>query len=62
MKKNIIKLNIGCGDNLLDDYINIDAFKKKIGITSSDILNVNYNENSVDEILCEHVVEHIPCK
>jgi len=62
MKKNIIKLNIGCGDNLLDDYTNIDAFKKGKGITNIDILNANYKENSVDEILCEHVVEHIPFK
>ena len=57
-----MKLHIGCGENILEDYINIDAFKKGKWIKNIDILNTNYKENSVDEILCEHVVEHIPFK
>ena len=58
-----IKLHLGCGPFLLDGYINVDGdyLKGKEGITNYDISKLPYPipDNSVDEILSVHVIEHI---
>lgn len=57
-----MKLHLGCGKNIKEGYINIDGFVKGKNITNMDILNMTYPNNSVDEILAEHLFEHIPFK
>jgi predicted SAM-dependent methyltransferase len=57
-----MKLHLGCGKNIKNGYINIDGFLKGDNITNMDILNMNYPDSSVDEILAEHLFEHIPFK
>ncbi len=54
-----MKLHIGCGKNFLADYVNIDAYVKGDGIKNWDILNLPIEENSIIEVLAEHVVEHL---
>jgi predicted SAM-dependent methyltransferase len=58
-----IKLHLGCGSVLLDDFINIDGeyMSGYPGITFHD-LTTTYPipDNSVDEILSVHVIEHFP--
>ena len=72
----IIKINIGCGGRPLKDYVNIDMdtldqlrlrypskiFDDNIIIEQFDIFNLPYKDNSVDEILCEALIEHLPFK
>jgi SAM-dependent methyltransferase len=56
-----IKLNIGCGQQRQDGFIGLD--KEKTGVTDI-VQNLEtypwpFEDNSVDEIVCSHYVEHV---
>lgn len=53
-----IKLNLGCGKRLLPDYINIDLHNPKADIIHDLLVPLPYDNDSVDEILAEHIIEH----
>ncbi len=59
---NTIKLNLGCGDKILDGYINVDVANERAGKQPDvicDIRNLdNFSDNYADEILAVHVIEH----
>ena len=57
-----MKLHLGCGKNIKEGYINIDAYVDFPGVEKLDIFNLPYEDNSVDEILAEHLIEHIKFK
>lgn len=56
-----MKLNIGCGFNKLDDYLNVDQFPE----CEPDLLwNLEttpwpFDDNTVDELVAHHVLEHL---
>ena len=57
-----IKLNLGCGDKILDGYVNVDVVATRAGkqpdiICDLHSLNI-FESNYADEILAVHVVEH----
>jgi SAM-dependent methyltransferase len=57
-----LRLNLGCGDKILPDYVNVDIVESRKGqrpdiMTSVDDLSM-FASNSVDEVLAVHVVEH----
>lgn len=56
------KLNLGCGDKILPGYINVDVAANRNGKQPDilcDLSNLSeFQDNSVDEILSVHVVEH----
>ena len=55
----LIKLHVGCGTVKLDGYVNIDL-RMVDGVT--DVIascdNLPYSENTVDEIVSYHLIEH----
>lgn len=57
-----IRLNLGCGDKILEGYTNVDVASQRAGKLPDvicDIRNLDkFSDNSVDEILAVHVVEH----
>lgn len=57
-----IRLNLGCGDKILTGYINVDIAESTKGNKPdlvSDISKLEkFTDNSVDEILTVHVIEH----
>lgn len=57
-----MKLHLGCGSNIKEGYINIDKFVEHPNIGKHDIFNLPYSDNSIDEIITEHLIEHIPFK
>ena len=57
-----MRLHLGCGKNIKPDYLNIDKYYIAEGVLNYDISNLPYEEGTVDEILTEHVIEHIPFK
>jgi len=54
-----MKLHLGCGPNIKEGYINIDAFVDDPRVVKADITQLPYPDNSADEILSEHVFEHV---
>ena len=55
-----MKLNIGCGKQYLPGYINVDMYEPEIAdvIASGDNLDF-IEDNSVDEIISYHFIEHL---
>lgn len=58
----MLKLNLGCGDKLLDGYVNIDYASTRRGIKPDIELDIrdltDFMADTIDEILSVHVVEH----
>lgn len=54
----MLKLNLGSGKDNKEDYINIDAVKHTEATVVGDILNLDYEDNTVDIIFSSHVIEH----
>ena len=71
--ENGLKINIGCGGRPLEGYVNVDMdslddlrvrypstnFPEGITINKWDIFNLPVKDNSVNEILCEAMIEHL---
>ena len=57
----MLKLNLGCGHNKVDGFINVDADKdvEPDLILSLGDFNLPFENESVDEIWCSHTLEHI---
>jgi len=55
----LLKLHLGCGNNFKDGYVNIDKYVNRDDVHQFDILELPFTENSVSEILAEHLVEHL---
>ena len=59
-----IKLHLGCQEKYLDGYINIDLPPDKHTVQKvkadlyTDVRNLSYPENSVDEVRSHHLLEH----
>jgi hypothetical protein len=57
-----IKLNLGCGDKILEGYVNVDVVDSRAGKkpdVNCDIRNLTaFDENYADEVMAIHVVEH----
>jgi predicted SAM-dependent methyltransferase len=61
-KSKLLKLNLGCGSNKIDGYVNIDTEPSTKPDLVLDFVNnkLPYKDNSVNQILLFHVIEHIP--
>lgn len=55
------KLNIGCGKNKLEGYINLD-FRGDPDIVHDLYKQMPFDDNSMDELVAYHVIEHFPRK
>jgi predicted SAM-dependent methyltransferase len=60
LKKNVIKLNLGCGTDIKDDYINIDSRTLPGVDIICDVRSVPFTKGSVDTLYLSHVIEHFP--
>lgn len=57
-----VRLNVGCGKNILDGYINVDSYVPPGmhgKVTYMDARDLQFPSESVDEILSIFVLEHI---
>lgn len=57
-----IRLNLGCGDKILEGYVNVDVAPSRAGKTPDVLCDLRdlsvFPDGHVDEILSVHVVEH----
>ena len=62
--KNNLKLHIGCGEAIIDGWINIDCYPP-LGNFEAEVLTIDlrspliFSDNSVQSILSEHFLEHM---
>jgi hypothetical protein len=52
------KINLGCGNEYLSGYLNVDI-GSELADLRVDILDLDIEKESVDEVLMVHVIEHI---
>lgn len=57
-KSKLIKLDIGCGKNKKEGFIGIDIDPKSGADIIASALDLPFEDSSVDEISCSHLVEH----
>ena len=57
-KPEVVRLHLGAGRKYFRDYINIDLKGPKLDLVQ-DIRTLPYGDETVDEILMIHVIEHI---
>jgi predicted SAM-dependent methyltransferase len=55
-----MKLNLGCGDDIREGYINADLYSPTADVKCNLDEILPWEDNSVDEIICIHTLEH--CK
>ncbi len=53
-----VRLNLGCGEKPLDDYINVDIRPVPGVDIVADVRSLPYEPGSVDEIASSHLIEH----
>lgn len=54
-----MRLNLGCGPDIKEGYINIDTCPFDSRVIQQDIRNLNFPPDSVDEIYAKDVIEHM---
>ncbi len=54
-----VKLNLGCGNKKISDFIGVDRFKCSGADVVADLMNLPFKPSIADEIILDNVVEHI---
>lgn len=55
-----LKLNLGSGDSKLPGFLSVDLYDKKADVTADICEPLPFEDGSVEEIVCNQVIEHLP--
>ena len=58
MKKQKIRIDVGCGKNKQEGYTGVDIDPDSGADIIASALSMPFSDESVDEIFCRHLVEH----
>ena len=62
LKQSMVRMNLGCGDKILDGYINVDVVEARAGKRPDVICDLHdlsvFENDFADEIVAVHVIEH----
>lgn len=53
-----LKLNLGCGRDILEGFLNLDLYADTPEVIAMDIRKLDFDDNTVDQILARDVLEH----
>ncbi len=53
-----LRLNLGCGKDFREGFINIDKYSNNPSVVFMDIRELEFEDNSVDTILASDILEH----
>lgn len=61
-ERELVRLNLGCGDKILPGYVNVDVVESRAGKKPDVICDLHvlapFADGSADEVMAIHVVEH----
>lgn len=60
--RNPVRLNLGCGSDVRDGYVNVDKFPANEDVVQADFPILPFAKNHADEIVLSHVLEHFGFK
>lgn len=55
-----VRVNLGCGSRIIPGWVNIDGFYEAEGVTKGDMRSIPLESGTVDYLLCDNALEHIP--
>jgi predicted SAM-dependent methyltransferase len=55
-----MKLNLGCAKDVREGWVNVDMHYEHPLVTKADILTLEYEKNSVEQIVAKDIIEHLP--
>jgi SAM-dependent methyltransferase len=61
-QKSLNMLHLGCGERILEGFVNIDKYFEHPSVINFDIFKLPFDSESVDIIYCSHVLEHLPIR
>jgi len=53
-----VRINLGCGDDLRDGYVNVDKFPANDSVVQANLPMLPFQACHADEIVLSHVLEH----
>ena len=53
-----IRLNLGCGSDIRDGYVNVDKFPSSPDVVQAEFPVLPFAEGYADEVILSHVLEH----
>ena len=53
------KINVGCGKNILDGWLNVDLFPQLAAVQMNAATRWPFEEGTFDAAFCEHMIEHV---
>jgi GT2 family glycosyltransferase/glycosyltransferase involved in cell wall biosynthesis/predicted SAM-dependent methyltransferase len=56
----IVRLNLGCGLDVRDGFINIDLYSDDPRVVGMDIRHIDLPDSTADQIIASDIIEHFP--
>lgn len=55
-----MKLNLGCAKDVKTGWVNVDMFYQHPEVINKNILDLEYEDNTIEQIHAHDIIEHLP--